>query len=207
VASKGRFGAVAGISPIVMGSASGFGSVERQRAVPLKDFMAHTPGRYLLRTNLHSGSRMFSNTNGQLLYEAIIAVMCILLGAYIVGIVPAVRLVLNSHGSGHMMKSDACECCEWVSKATSIFDLDEALPNFCFRCPITLEIMRDPVICSDGHTYEREAIQRWLEGSKRSPQTNLPLVSTALIPNLSLRSVIHERSIRKILREEAKGSS
>eukprot|EP00567_Pseudictyota_dubia_P017663 CAMPEP_0197460846 /NCGR_PEP_ID=MMETSP1175-20131217/54991_1 /TAXON_ID=1003142 /ORGANISM="Triceratium dubium, Strain CCMP147" /LENGTH=172 /DNA_ID=CAMNT_0042996017 /DNA_START=34 /DNA_END=548 /DNA_ORIENTATION=+ len=31
-----------------------------------------------------------------------------------------------------------------------------------FLCPITREIMTDPVICADGHTYERHAIDMWL---------------------------------------------
>ena len=31
-----------------------------------------------------------------------------------------------------------------------------------FICPITGDIMKDPVIGSDGHTYERSAIEQWL---------------------------------------------
>lgn len=30
-----------------------------------------------------------------------------------------------------------------------------------FLCPITFELMIDPVIASDGHTYERSAIEKW----------------------------------------------
>lgn len=30
------------------------------------------------------------------------------------------------------------------------------------QCPITGEVMLDPVVTTDGHTYEREAIQRYL---------------------------------------------
>jgi SUMO ligase MMS21 Smc5/6 complex component len=30
-------------------------------------------------------------------------------------------------------------------------------------CPITLKIMEDPVIAADGHTYERSAIQEWID--------------------------------------------
>ncbi len=32
-----------------------------------------------------------------------------------------------------------------------------------FRCPISHQIMRDPVFTSDGETYEREEIERWLQ--------------------------------------------
>eukprot|EP00900_Chrysochromulina_parva_P014236 jgi/Chrpa1/22813/Chrysochromulina_OHIO_Genome00009326-RA len=31
-----------------------------------------------------------------------------------------------------------------------------------FLCPMSSEIMRDPVTCADGHSYERTEIERWL---------------------------------------------
>jgi hypothetical protein len=40
------------------------------------------------------------------------------------------------------------------------------------RCPITLELMVDPVVAPDGRLYEREAITRWLATHDRSPATN-----------------------------------
>jgi hypothetical protein len=57
-------------------------------------------------------------------------------------------------------------------------------------CPITCEIMKDPVICSDGNTYERKAIERWLLTNNKSPSTNLPLVNKTLIPNVFAKRVI-----------------
>ena len=61
-----------------------------------------------------------------------------------------------------------------------------------FLCPITHEVMRDPVVLSDGHTYERTAIETWLKklGRTTSPMTGAPLESTALTPNFTLRSMI-----------------
>jgi hypothetical protein len=50
--------------------------------------------------------------------------------------------------------------------------------------------MEDPVICCDGHTYERVAIQMWLRNNSRSPKTNQQLPSKELIPNHALRSTI-----------------
>ena len=45
-----------------------------------------------------------------------------------------------------------------------------------FICPITQEIMRDPVIALDGHSYERTAITQWFGlGRIKSPLTNAPL--------------------------------
>ena len=39
------------------------------------------------------------------------------------------------------------------------------------QCPITYQRMIDPVIASDGFTYEREAVQKWLETNSTSPMT------------------------------------
>lgn len=51
--------------------------------------------------------------------------------------------------------------------------------------------MRDPVIASDGHTYEREAITRWLRSNRRSPKTGATMTDTAtLIPNHTLKAAI-----------------
>ena len=58
------------------------------------------------------------------------------------------------------------------------------------RCPITLEVMKDPVLASDGHTYERAAIEDWLRTHDTSPMTNARLGSKELMPNLVLRSII-----------------
>lgn len=78
----------------------------------------------------------------------------------------------------------------------------EVLKGFdAFICPITREPMEDPVICTDGHTYERYAIEMWLQSNMRSPKTNQPLLSRELIPNHALRSSIE--SVLK-LREQLK---
>ncbi|XP_031276728.1 U-box domain-containing protein 8 [Pistacia vera] len=61
-----------------------------------------------------------------------------------------------------------------------------------FKCPISLEIMSDPVILSSGHTFDRVSIQRWLDSGHRTcPITKLPLPDQpSLIPNHALRSLI-----------------
>lgn len=61
-----------------------------------------------------------------------------------------------------------------------------------FICPITQEVMLDPVSTVDGHTYERGAIKRWLSRKRTSPLTGAPLKSTALVPNIALRKLIEE---------------
>jgi len=57
-------------------------------------------------------------------------------------------------------------------------------------CPITLDLMRDPVIAMDGHTYKKLAIEQVLEKEKPvSPCTNLPLINRTLIQNVTIRSM------------------
>ncbi|XP_053925179.1 WD repeat, SAM and U-box domain-containing protein 1 isoform X1 [Cuculus canorus] len=58
-------------------------------------------------------------------------------------------------------------------------------------CPITRELMKDPVIAADGYSYEREAMENWLSNNRRSsPMTNLPLPSPLLTPNRTLKMAI-----------------
>ena len=63
-------------------------------------------------------------------------------------------------------------------------------------CPITYELMTDPVTAADGQTYERHAILQWFEkkGSvtPTSPSTNEPLKDTTLHPNIMLRSLARQ---------------
>jgi hypothetical protein len=48
----------------------------------------------------------------------------------------------------------------------------KAIPDG-FICPITQDVMKDPVILMhDGHSYERKSILDWLERAGRSPLTN-----------------------------------
>ncbi|XP_067004691.2 WD repeat, SAM and U-box domain-containing protein 1 isoform X2 [Anabrus simplex] len=68
--------------------------------------------------------------------------------------------------------------------------LDSDIPHE-FLCPITHEVMLDPVICADGFTYERAAINEWfLSGRFTSPMTNAHLSDTKCIPNTALKMAI-----------------
>jgi hypothetical protein len=62
-----------------------------------------------------------------------------------------------------------------------------------FVCPITCSTMEDPVVASDGHSYERSAMQDFLQrGNGRSPLTREPLDPGVLIPNHNLKRRIRE---------------
>ena len=68
----------------------------------------------------------------------------------------------------------------------------EEEPPTDFICPITTEIMSDPVMAADGHAYERTAIERWLATKSTSPMTGEELGNTGLFPNHILRRMIRE---------------
>ncbi|CAL5092918.1 unnamed protein product [Urochloa decumbens] len=60
-----------------------------------------------------------------------------------------------------------------------------------FRCPISLELMKDPVIVATGQTYERVCIEKWLaSGHHTCPNTQQRMTNTTLTPNYVLRSLI-----------------
>ncbi|XP_037767986.1 WD repeat, SAM and U-box domain-containing protein 1 isoform X1 [Chelonia mydas] len=61
-----------------------------------------------------------------------------------------------------------------------------------FLCPITRELMKEPVIAADGYSYEKEAMENWISTKRRSsPMTNLPLQSLILTPNRTLKMAIN----------------
>eukprot|EP01117_Protostelium_nocturnum_P018971 TRINITY_DN8069_c0_g1_i1.p1 TRINITY_DN8069_c0_g1~~TRINITY_DN8069_c0_g1_i1.p1 ORF type:complete len:453 (+),score=103.04 TRINITY_DN8069_c0_g1_i1:51-1409(+) len=62
-----------------------------------------------------------------------------------------------------------------------------------FLCPITHEIMSDPVVASDGHTYEKDAIKEWFgRGNATSPLTGKKLDDLKLIPSHTMKMLIQD---------------
>jgi hypothetical protein len=59
-----------------------------------------------------------------------------------------------------------------------------------FYCPITGDLMKDPVSEPDGHTYERDAIMKWLYKSNTSPMTRNTLLESDLKLNISMKKSI-----------------
>ncbi|EFJ20345.1 hypothetical protein SELMODRAFT_51906, partial [Selaginella moellendorffii] len=60
-----------------------------------------------------------------------------------------------------------------------------------FRCPLSLELMGDPVIIASGQTYERAYIQQWIDqGNTTCPKTRQILSHTNLIPNYTVKALI-----------------
>lgn len=71
-----------------------------------------------------------------------------------------------------------------------------------FVCPLTKQVMRDPVTIENGNTFEREAIEKWFRECKESgkkpicPLTLEDLKSTDLNPSIALRNTIEEWTAR-----------
>lgn len=70
----------------------------------------------------------------------------------------------------------------WPSElcpAVGLMETTLATRRHCFastdECPITCEPFRDPVMASDGHVYERDAILKHMLTSRASPMTRQPI--------------------------------
>ncbi|XP_006845220.2 U-box domain-containing protein 45 [Amborella trichopoda] len=60
-----------------------------------------------------------------------------------------------------------------------------------FRCPISLQLMYDPVIISSGQTYERVCIEKWFDdGHDTCPKTQQKLSHLSLTPNYCVKGLI-----------------
>ena len=63
--------------------------------------------------------------------------------------------------------------------------------NSSFLCPISMEIMKEPVVAGDGYTYDKTSIQKWFKTKDTSPITNLK-IDTIITPNITLHTIIQE---------------
>jgi len=77
-----------------------------------------------------------------------------------------------------------------LSKLAAALPLD-IFPHH-FICPISQDVMADPVKTIDNHTYDRAFIERWFKRKTTSPLTGLRLTSKALVPHHALRLEIEE---------------
>ena len=67
-----------------------------------------------------------------------------------------------------------------------------------YLCPITRQIMIEPVVDALGNTYDKEAIQDWLKNNDRTPKTNEQLPNKDLTPNKAIKAEIIEYKEEKI---------
>lgn len=80
-------------------------------------------------------------------------------------------------------RSDLSSC------QNSLSSLRTSLENT-LTCPITFEMINDPVLGEDGNTYENEFIREWISSHGTSPMTQEQM-SDDLRPNRMVKSVIN----------------
>ncbi|WVZ73858.1 hypothetical protein U9M48_022116 [Paspalum notatum var. saurae] len=97
----------------------------------------------------------------------------------------------ESHEFGDQMFSSLPEVAEYIEP---LYDA--------FFCPLTNEIMTDPVTTESGVTFERRAIEEYIERFADNsepvccPVTKMPMQSKTVMTNASLKSVIEEWTMR-----------
>lgn len=68
-------------------------------------------------------------------------------------------------------------------------------------CPLTKKLFKDPVVISDGATFERSAIEAWLKDNNTNPLSNETLPNKGLVPNklvIDLLWALREMDIKKV---------
>jgi len=80
-----------------------------------------------------------------------------------------------------------------------------------YYCPITFSLMHDPVIDPEGNTFERVALERWIDENNSSPLTRTPLSTNDLYCNSAITALLEiekgksvetmHPSIRKFIQE------
>ena len=91
----------------------------------------------------------------------------------------------NENLSGNQQK-------KYPEKWTGKWNILTCLMPYHLCCPIDHCVMRDPVVLSDGHSYDRPNIVRWLATNFTSPMTGRILADRKLSPNINLQNAIRE---------------
>jgi hypothetical protein len=67
-----------------------------------------------------------------------------------------------------------------------------------WKCPISGELMDDPVSTPEGITYNKSHILEWLQCNQTCPTTRSPLRPNQLVPNIALRNTIQDYLVDQI---------
>jgi len=118
------------------------------------------------------------------------------LGARILADAPGSLEELDSATLG-TLNSSALELLKQIARAQERLEVWEEVAQEIaeLRCPISGTLMRDPVQCTDGNSYERKEITKWIKEQVRksepitSPLTREPM-SSDFSSNRTLRNAI-----------------
>lgn len=90
-------------------------------------------------------------------------------------------------GKARPMKMEGISSCDDDTLPLNIEEGPSSNIPSSFCCSLTLVPMKHPVVASDGHTYEKKAIERAIRHKAVSPMTNKPLRHTHLVTNYAIR--------------------
>ncbi|KAL9653551.1 hypothetical protein ABK040_000471 [Willaertia magna] len=68
-----------------------------------------------------------------------------------------------------------------------------------YKCPISQQVMKNPVILETGQTFEKKFIEEWLKKYDTCPTTGIRLEFKKIISNYTLRSIINKKIKKFIL--------
>lgn len=68
---------------------------------------------------------------------------------------------------------------------------EEDVPKY-YICPLTKNIMKVPVITPYGNSYEKSAIENWIETHQNDPMTKEHLTKNDIFPNYQLKIIIEK---------------
>ena len=74
-----------------------------------------------------------------------------------------------------------------------------------FLCPITHDLIRDPVVLADGFTYERSAIERWIKTIPPDSRCILSPMSGEMIQSTVLSNLTLKKLIQDLINEGGAG--
>eukprot|EP00879_Flechtneria_rotunda_P008635 GHRR01009048.1.p1 GENE.GHRR01009048.1~~GHRR01009048.1.p1 ORF type:complete len:266 (+),score=104.86 GHRR01009048.1:1276-2073(+) len=93
----------------------------------------------------------------------------------------------NNGGSSSKLSSSACSSNSSVSTDRRLEDAPDLL-----CCPITGQIMLQPVTVPSGKTFEYEAVRKWITQHGSDPTTLTPISILDLHPNLVVREMVEK---------------
>ncbi|KAG0494924.1 hypothetical protein HPP92_005918 [Vanilla planifolia] len=105
---------------------------------------------------------------------------------------PCSPTVLGSpDGINHVLRRQLSRLASFNLKQEVNQPRDAPTPPEELKCPITLQLMYEPVIISSGQTYERVCIEKWFnDGHDTCPKTQRRLPHLSLTPNFGLKGMI-----------------
>ncbi|XP_065873930.1 U-box domain-containing protein 6-like [Euphorbia lathyris] len=107
------------------------------------------------------------------------------------GSAPCSPTVQCSFDEGHAFERHLAKISSFNFKSSNKRSGQIPVPPEELRCPISLQLMYDPVIIASGQTYERLCIEKWFnDGHETCPKTQQKLAHLSLTPNYCVKGLV-----------------